>query len=71
MKAITKKQCHFCAINMNTVDFKDSQLLWKFLTPQAQITKRRKTGTCMLHQRKVAQAIKRARQLGIVPFTTR
>lgn len=67
----TKKQCHFCAVNIKAIDFKDPEMLWKFLTPQAQIAKRRKTGTCALHQRALARAIKHARILGIIPFTTR
>ncbi len=71
MKTSQKKQCYFCAANVQAVDFKDTQFLWKFLTPQAQIIKRRKTGTCMLHQRQLTQAIKRARFLGLVPFTTK
>ena len=65
------KQCYFCAANVTAVDFKDTQFLWKFLTPQAQIAKRRKTGTCALHQRRLAEAIKRARFMGLVPFTTK
>ncbi|MEK9175794.1 MAG: 30S ribosomal protein S18 [Patescibacteria group bacterium] len=71
MNTATKKQCHFCAANIKAVDFKDIEMIWKFLTPQAQIVKRRKSGTCALHQRALSDAIKRARFLGLVPFTTR
>ncbi len=67
----TKKQCYFCTANIKIVDYKDTELLRKFMTPQAQIVRRRKSGTCMLHERKLAEAIKRARFLGIVPYTTR
>lgn len=67
----TKKQCYFCAANIKAVDFKDTEMIWKFLTPQAQIVRRRRTGTCSLHQRALAEAIKRARFLALVPFTTR
>lgn len=70
--AINKtKQCYFCAANINLVDFKDAQMLRKFMTPQAQIARRRKTGACSLHQRKLAQAIKRARNLGLAPYISR
>ncbi|OGF48985.1 30S ribosomal protein S18 [Candidatus Giovannonibacteria bacterium RIFCSPLOWO2_12_FULL_44_25] len=65
------KQCYFCAANIKVVDFKDSQMLRKFMTPQAQITRRRKTGTCALHQRKLGEAIKRARFLGLAPYVSR
>jgi len=69
--AIKAKQCYFCAANIKLVDFKDTQTLRKFMTPQAQIARRRKTGTCSLHQRRLAQAIKRARHLGLAPFVSR
>ncbi|QQG42496.1 MAG: 30S ribosomal protein S18 [Candidatus Giovannonibacteria bacterium] len=65
------KQCYFCAANIKVVDFKDSQMLRKFMTPQAQIQGRKKTGACSLHQRKLSKAIKRARQMGFAPFISR
>jgi len=65
------KQCYFCAANIKVIDYKDSQLMRKFITPQAQITRRRRTGICALHQRRLAEAIKRARFLALVPFTSR
>lgn len=68
---IPKKQCYFCAANIKSVDFKNTDLLRKFLTPQAQIVKKRRTGACALHQRMLAEAIKRARFLGLTPYTTR
>jgi len=66
-----KKQCFFCAANIKAIDFKNTDLLKKFTTPQAQITRKRRTGTCALHQRMLTEAIKRARFLGLVPYTTR
>ncbi|OGF63552.1 30S ribosomal protein S18 [Candidatus Giovannonibacteria bacterium RIFCSPLOWO2_01_FULL_44_40] len=68
---IKSKQCYFCAANIKVVDFKDSQMLRKFMTPQAQIVPRKKTGACSLHQRKLATAIKRARFLGLAPYVSR
>jgi len=66
-----KKQCFFCTSNMKNVDYKDSELLRKFLNPQGKIGSRRRSGSCSTHQRKVARALKRARFLALVPFTTR
>jgi len=65
------KQCYFCAANIKVIDYKDTAQLKKFITPQAQISRKRKTGTCALHQRKLAEAIKRARFLGLLPFVSR
>ncbi len=66
-----KKDCLICKNNIEVVDYKDTRLLRRFLTPQAKIANRRRTGNCAFHQRKVARAIKRARIMGLVPFTTR
>lgn len=65
------KECFICKNNIQIVDYKDTQLLRKFMTPQAKIANRRRTGVCAFHQRKVASAIKRARMMGLLAFTTR
>lgn len=65
------KQCFFCTMNRDVVDYKDAELLRRFLSVQAKIYPRRKSGLCARHQRKVAEAVKRARYLGLVPYTTR
>ena len=65
------KQCFFCAANIKVVDFKDSLMLKKFMTPQGMMAQKKRTGVCSLHQRKLALAIKRGRYLGLVPFVTR
>jgi len=65
------KECFICKNNIQTVDYKDTRLLRKFLTPQAKIANRRRTGACAFHQRKIARAIKQARMMGLVAFTTR
>jgi small subunit ribosomal protein S18 len=63
-----EKQCYFCTSNIKTVDYKDSELLKRFLSPQAKILPRRKTSVCAKHQRKLAKAVKRSRQMALLPF---
>ncbi|MDD5109961.1 MAG: 30S ribosomal protein S18 [Patescibacteria group bacterium] len=65
------RYCHFCAHNMPAVDFKDIQLLRRYTSSYGKIVPRRKSGVCTKHQRKLATAIKRARILALLPFTTR
>ncbi len=57
--------------NINHIDYKDSELLKKFLNPHARILSRKKTGISAKQQRELATAIKRARFLGILPFVAR
>lgn len=64
-------QCFFCSQNLKEVDYKDVELLKRFVSGQAKIINPTHTGTCSKHQRKVAQAIKRARYLGLLPFVRR
>jgi small subunit ribosomal protein S18 len=61
--------CYFCQHNIKEIDFKETQLLWKFLSSLAKIKPRKKTGVCAGHQRKLAKAIKRARHLGLLCHT--
>ncbi len=65
------KSCVMCVKNLKAIDFKEVSFLRKFITPQAKIASRRRTGTCARHQRQIAQAVKRARVFGLIPFTTR
>lgn len=60
--------CLFCQKNTNEIDFKDVNTLSRFVSSSYKIKNRRKTGLCSMHQRKVSQAIKRARQFGIMPY---
>ena len=62
------KQCYFCNNNFKTIDYKETELLKRFLSPHARILNRRKTSTCAKHQRKLDSAIKRARHLSLLPF---
>ncbi|GBD34099.1 30S ribosomal protein S18 1 [bacterium HR34] len=61
--------CYFCQKNIKEIDFKDTQLLQKYISAMAKIKHRKKTGNCQFHQKRIAQAIKRARFLGLLPFT--
>lgn len=62
-----QKECYFC-VNQKAIDYKDAPLLQKYLTPYKSIVARKRTGTCALHQRKVARAVKQARIMGLLPF---
>jgi small subunit ribosomal protein S18 len=64
-----RKVCYFCQKNTDDIDFKNADILSKFISSAYKIKSRKKTGLCSLHQRGVANAIKRARQLGIMPYT--
>jgi small subunit ribosomal protein S18 len=66
-----EKACYFCQKNIQYIDFKDTELVRKFLSMQAKIASSKRTGTCKKHQRELAQAIKRARYMALLPFTTR
>jgi small subunit ribosomal protein S18 len=71
MKTPGEKSCHFCVNGLNEVDYKDTHILQKFLSSYAKILPRKKTGICAKHQRKLAEAVKRARFMALIPFTTR
>lgn len=62
------KQCYFCQHEIETIDFKETDILQKFTDKTHKIKSRRKTGVCAGHQRKLAKAIKRSRQLGLLPY---
>ncbi|MBI4085175.1 MAG: 30S ribosomal protein S18 [Candidatus Liptonbacteria bacterium] len=63
------QQCFFCSQNMKEIDYKETDLLKKFISSQAKIIDPRHTGVCAKHQRKLAEAIKRARFLGLLAFS--
>lgn len=63
-----QKQCFFCSQNLTEIDYKDAELLRRFVSGQCKIIDPKHTGTCSKHQRRLAQAIKRARFLAILPF---
>lgn len=62
------KHCYFCNNNVHYPDYKDVEVLKKFLDPHARLLAKRRSGLCATHQRKLAQAVKRARFLALLPF---
>ncbi len=62
------KICQFCADKNLAIDYKASDMLRRFVTEEGKIRPRRQTGTCAKHQRELARAIKRARQIALLPF---
>ena len=65
-----KKYCRFKKLGIEYVDYKDADFLKKFLNEQGKILPRRITGTSLKFQRRVAQAVKRARHLALLPYVT-
>jgi small subunit ribosomal protein S18 len=66
-----KKVCIFCKDHADWVDYKDVNLLRRFMSDRGKIRARRVTGNCAQHQRDVATAIKTARELALLPYTQR
>lgn len=65
-----KKVCTFCVDRVEYIDYKDVARLRRFISERAKILPRRVTGTCALHQRDLTTAIKRARHLALLPFSS-
>ena len=66
-----KKVCKFCVEKIDTVNYKDVRLLGQFVAESGKIVPRRLTGVCTPHQRRVADAIKQARNIALLPFSSR
>jgi small subunit ribosomal protein S18 len=66
-----KKFCQFCADQQDYIDYKDVALLRKFMSDRGKIRARRVTGNCSQHQRLVATAVKNAREMALLPYSTR
>jgi small subunit ribosomal protein S18 len=66
-----KKYCVFCKDNVAYVDYKDVIVLRKFTSERGKIRARRVTGNCVQHQRDVAQAVKNAREMALLPYSAR
>jgi len=64
-----RKVCRFCADKKVSIDYKDIRSLRYFISERGKITPRRISGTCSDHQRKLTEAIKRARNIALLPFT--
>ncbi|HEX6325635.1 MAG TPA: 30S ribosomal protein S18 [Jiangellaceae bacterium] len=65
-----KKVCAFCKEDVDYVDYKDTALLRKYISDRGKIRARRVTGCCTRHQRDVATAIKNAREVALLPYTS-
>jgi small subunit ribosomal protein S18 len=63
-----KKVCAFCAEKIEVIDYKDLPRLKKFITEKGKILPRRMSGVCAAHQRELAEAVKRARVMALLPF---
>jgi len=66
-----ERYCYFCVNNVDHVDYKNQQLLRRFISSYSKIVPRKRSGVCSKHQRQLAQAIKRARIMAILPFVTK
>jgi ribosomal protein S18 len=65
-----RKVCFFCANKNEAIDYKNPEKLRSYVSDMAKIDPRRRTGTCAKHQRALATAIKRARHLALLPYTS-
>lgn len=65
-----RKVCIFCADKIDFIDYKDSAKLRKFISERGKILPRRISGACAVHQRELNTAIKRARQVALLPYIT-
>jgi small subunit ribosomal protein S18 len=66
---VKKKVCRYCKNKELTIDYKDARALRPFLTERGRIMPRRISGACAKHQRQIGEAIKRGRNIAIIPFT--
>ena len=65
-----RKVCQFCVDKATYIDYKDTAKLKRFLSERSKILPRRTTGTCAIHQRELTTAIKRARQVALLPYVS-
>lgn len=65
-----RKVCSFCVDKVELIDYKDATRLRKYVTERGKIVPRRISGTCARHQRPLTTAIKRARTIALLPFTS-
>ena len=63
-----RKVCYFCTNRGVEIDFKDVELMRKFISDRGKIMPRRRTGTCPKHQRELARQIKRCREIALIPY---
>jgi small subunit ribosomal protein S18 len=65
-----KKVCRFCVEKVDDINYKDTRMLMAFISERGKITPRRISGVCAPHQRRLAEAIKQARNIALIPFST-
>ncbi|GIM28962.1 30S ribosomal protein S18 [Clostridium polyendosporum] len=70
MRRSKRKVCSFCVDKAEAIDYKDINKLRKYVTERGKILPRRISGTCAKHQRQLTDAIKRARNIALLPFST-
>ena len=63
-----RKVCQFCVDKATYIDYKDTAKLRRFMSERSKILPRRTTGTCAMHQRELTEAIKRSRQVALLPY---
>lgn len=68
-RQVHQKQCQFCKEGTEYIDYKDVQLMRKYITDRGKIKPRRVTGACTQHQAAIAKALKRAREMALIPYT--
>lgn len=68
-EVLRKRVCKFCVNKATSIDFKDTSRLERFITERGKIIPKRISGTCAKHQRQLASAIKKARDIALLPFT--
>jgi len=66
-----RKYCYFCKEKVELIDYKDFNGLRRYMSDRAKIRSRRTTGACRRHQRQIALAIKRAREMALLPYSSR
>lgn len=66
-----EKYCYFCVNNVDYIDYKNNNILRRFISSYSKIVPRKRSNVCAKHQRKLAEAIKRARIMAILPFVTK
>ena len=66
-----RKYCQFCKDDVKYIDYKDTQMLRRYITDRGKIKSRRVTGVCTQHQHELAAAIKRAREMALLPYTVK
>ena len=65
-----RKVCQFCVAKATGIDYKETAKLRRYMSERSKILPRRTTGTCAMHQRQLTEAIKRARQIALLPYVT-